>query len=142
MATLVMSAIADRVINSLKNLQKGEWWQVLTTQQDYPMMRVAMSMGKERSGNKLSFRLAVGTTNDDGHHGLYEDFDLDRPDLMDEGTLDWTNHRKGFAIDERELDPTSSAEHVVDDMAVLRSNMWAQTADDFENKAWTNLWRQ
>jgi hypothetical protein len=132
MATKQISDIQDRLINSLKSLQKGEWFDAMATYQDYPMMRVAMSMGKEKSGNKLSFRIGVGSENVDGHHGLYEDFDLDRPDVMQEGTVEWRNVRKGFAIDEREIDPSGDPEHLVDDMEVLRNNMFTQIADDFE----------
>ncbi len=136
MATRQISDILDRAINSLKSLQKGEWFDVMATYQDYPLVRVAHEMGKERSGNKLSFRLAVGSENEDGHHGLYEDFDLDRPDVMAEGTVDWVNLRKGFAYDEREMDPRSAPEHLVDDLEVLRNDMWSRAAEDIENKGW------
>jgi hypothetical protein len=134
-ATKRHTDIQDRVINSLKSLQKGEWFDAMQTYQDYPMLRVVMTMGRERSGSKLSFRIGVGSENEDGHSGLYEDFDVDRPDVMTEGTLEWINHRKGFAIDERELDPRQDPESLVDDLEVLRNNMWSQTCDDFELKA-------
>lgn len=132
MATKTYLDIGDRVINSLKGLQKGEWFDAMQTYQDYPMMRVAQSMGKERSGNQLSWRIGVGSENEDGHAGLYEDFDVDRPDVMAEGKLPWVNHRKGFAIDERELDPNQDPESLVDDLEVLRNDMWTRMADDFE----------
>lgn len=137
MATLNMSDIADRAIASLKELNKGEWWQTISSLQSYPMMEIAnSSLAKEKNGNKLSFRLAVPSTTADGHHGLYEDYDLDRPDLLTEGTLDWTNLRAGFAFDLRELDPAGAPEHVVDDMAVQHSNMYVELTEDFENAAW------
>jgi len=135
MATKTYLDVADRVINSLKGLQKGEWFDAMQTLQDYPMVRVAMTMGRERSGNQLSWRIGVGSENEDGHSGLYEDFDVDRPDVMTEGTLPWVNHRKGFAIDERELDPRQAPEALVDDLEVLRNNMWWQISDDFETKS-------
>lgn len=135
MATKVYLDIADRVINSLKSLQKGEWFDAMQTQQDYPMLRVAMSMGKERSGNQLSWRIGVGSEHEDGHSGLYEDFDVDRPDVMTQGLLPWKNHRQGFAIDTRELDPKSDPEALVDDLEVLRNDMWSAIADDIENGA-------
>jgi hypothetical protein len=135
MATKRHTDVADRLINSLKSLQKGEWFDAMQTYQDYPMLRVAMSMGKERSGNKLNFRIGVGSENEDGHSGLYEDFDVDRPDVMTEGSVQWVNHRKGFAIDERELDPRQAPEALVDDLEVLRNDMWVNTAEDFELKA-------
>ena len=135
MATKTYLDIQDRVINSLKSLQKGEWFDAMQTYQDYPMMRVAMTMGRERSGNQLSWRIGVGSENEDGHSGLYEDFDVDRPDVMTEGLLPWVNHRKGFAIDERELDSNQDPESLVDDMEVLRNDMWTRTADDFELKS-------
>jgi len=135
MATKTYTDIQDRVINSLKSLQKGEWFDSMQTYQDYPMLRVAMTMGREKSGKQLSFRIGVGSENEDGHSGLYEDFDVDRPDVMTEGTVDWRNHRKGFAIDERELDPMQDPESLVDDMEVLRNDMWSRTADDFELKS-------
>lgn len=135
MATKRHTDIQDRVINSLKSLQKGEWFDTMQTYQDYPMVRVAMTMGKEKSGNKLSFRLGVGSENEDGHSGLYEDFDVDRPNVMAEGSVDWVNHRKGFAIDEREIDPMQAPESLVDDLEVLRNNMWSQMADDIETKS-------
>jgi hypothetical protein len=135
MATKTYTDIADRVINSLKSLQKGEWYDAMQTYQDYPMVRVAMTMGREKSGKQLSFRVGVGSENEDGHSGLYEDFDVDRPDVMTEGTVDWRNHRKGFAIDERELDPMQDPESLVDDLEVLRNDMWWRTADDFETKS-------
>ncbi|MHC4176284.1 MAG: hypothetical protein ACYSWU_02190 [Planctomycetota bacterium] len=135
MATQQHSDIADRLINSLKSLQKGEWFDTMQTYQDYPMLRVALTMGKEKSGNRLSFRVGVGSENEDGHSGLYEDFDVDRPDVMTEGIVQWRNHRKGFAIDERELDPNQDPESLVDDLEVLRNDMWSRTADDFELKS-------
>lgn len=136
MATKTYTDIQDRVINSLKELQKGVWYDTMQTYQDYPMLRVAMSMGDERSGKQLSFRLGVGSENEDGHAGLYEDFDVDRPDVMAEGTLNWVNHRKGFALDEREIDPMQDPESLVSDLEVLRNNMFSQIADDFEEKPW------
>lgn len=135
MATKTYTDIQDRVINSLKSLQKGEWFDTMQTYQDYPMTRVAMSMGREKSGSQLSFRIGVGSENEDGHSGLYEDIDVDRPDVMTEGTLGWRNHRKGFAIDERELDPLQDPESLVDDLEVLHNNMWSQVADDIELKS-------
>ncbi len=135
MATKTYTDIGDRVINSLKSLQKGEWYDAMQTYQDYPMVRVAMTMGREKSGKQLSFRIGVGSENEDGHSGLYEDFDVDRPDVMTEGLLDWRNHRKGFAIDERELDPMQDPESLVDDLEVLRNDMWSRTSDDFELKS-------
>lgn len=135
MATKTYTDIQDRVINSLKSLQKGEWFDTMQTYQDYPMMRIAMTMSKERSGKQLSFRIGVGSENEDGHSGLYEDFDVDRPNVMTEGTLNWVNHRKGFAIDERELDPMQAPESLVDDLEVLRNDMWSRTADDYELKS-------
>ncbi|MEE9597967.1 MAG: hypothetical protein V3V96_14435 [Acidiferrobacterales bacterium] len=135
MATKAHLGIQDRVINSLKDLQKGEWFDAMQTYQDYPMLRVAMTMGKERSGNQLSFRVGVGSENEDGHSGLYEDFDVDRPDVMTQGLVKWVNHRKGFAIDERELDTQQAPEALVDDLEVLRNDMWTRLADDFELKS-------
>jgi hypothetical protein len=135
MATKGYTDIADRIINSLKNLQKGEWYDTMQALQDYPMTRVAMTMGKEKSGTKLSFRLGVGSENEDGHSGLYEDVDADRPDVMTEGTVDWRNHHKEFAIDMREIDPRQDPESLVDDLEVLRNNMWSQTAEDIETKS-------
>lgn len=135
MATLQHGDIADRLINSLKSLQKGEWFDVMQTYNDYPMMRVAMSNGKEKSGNKHSYRIGVGETVADGHTGLYEDFDLDRPNVMTEASDPWVNLRQGFAIDTRELDPQSDPEALVDDMEVQRNNMFVNIADNFELKA-------
>ena len=135
MATKTYTDIQDRVINSLKSLQKGEWFDAMQTYQRYPMVEVAMSMGKEKSGKQLSFRIGVGSENEDGHAGLYEDFDVDRPNVMTEGTLNWVNHRKGFAIDERELDPMAAPESLVDDLEVLRNDMWANACLDFELKS-------
>ncbi len=136
MAVRTYTDIQDRVINSLKSLQKGEWFDAMATYQDYPMMRVIRSMSKEKSGHKLSFRIGTGSENEDGHSGLYEDFDVDRPDVMTEGTVQWVNHRKGFAIDTREIDPHSAPEALVDDLEVLRNDMWVNTSDDFEVATW------
>lgn len=135
MATKTYTDIQDRVINSLVSIQKGEWFDAMQTYQDYPMLRVAMTMGREKSGKQLNFKIGVGSENEDGHSGLYEDFDVDRPNVMTEGTVDWVNHRKGFAIDEREIDPMQDPESLVDDLEVLRNDMWWRTADDFEEKS-------
>jgi hypothetical protein len=135
MATKTYTDIGDRVINSLKSLQKGEWYDTMQTLQRYPMLEVAMTMGREKSGKQLSFRVGVGSENEDGHSGLYEDVDVDRPDVMTEGTVDWRNHRKGFAIDLREIDPMQDPESLVSDLETLRNDMWANTADDIEFKS-------
>lgn len=127
--------IVDRTINSLKHLDKGNWYDTMQTYQDYPLMRVAESMGKIKAGNQLSFRIGVGSDHDDGHEGLYEDHDHDRPDVMTEGTVPWRNLHKGAAIDTRELDATGAPEHVVDDLEVIRNDMWSSVADDFERGA-------
>jgi len=137
MATKTFQDIADRLINSLKSLQKGEWFDVASKYQDVPLMRLAMSsMAKEKSGHRLSFRLNTGSLNDDGHHGLYEDYDVDRPDVMTEGFVDWVNQRKGFSFDTREADPMGDPEALVDDMEVLRNDMWNHVCEDIEEKAW------
>jgi hypothetical protein len=135
MATKTFGSIADRAVNSLKELQKGRWWDDMQELQDYPMMRVFQTMSKERSGNKLSWRIGVGSDAEDGHHGLYEDYDLDRPDVMIEGSQDWRNERQGFALDERELDENQAPEHLVDDMETLFNDMFSNLAEDMENGA-------
>lgn len=132
MATLVHSAIQDRLINSVKSLQKGDWYDAMATQQDYPMLRMMMSMGKEWAGNKLSYRIGVGSENEAGWVGLYEDFDLDRNSVMAEGSLDWRNLQKGFPIDLRELDSNKDPESLVSDVEVLRNDMYQHISDDIE----------
>lgn len=136
MATKRHTDVLDRLINSIEELQKGVWFDTMQDYQDYPMVRVALSMSKEKSGNKLAFRIGVGSENTDGHVGLYEDADVDRPDVMTKGNVEWVNHLKGFGIDERELDSPGDSEAVIDDLEVLRNDMWVNTCEDFELKAW------
>lgn len=137
MATLKLLDIVDRTINSLKSLDKGNWNDTMQEYQDYPLLRVAQTMGREKNGNQLSFRLGVGSDDDDGHEGMYEEHDHDRPDVMTEGFLPWRILHKGRAIDTKELDPSSSPEHVVDDLKALVNDMWASHAGDFERGALT-----
>jgi hypothetical protein len=134
MATTVMTDIVDRTINSLKHLMKGKWDDAMATYQNYPLVKVLTTMSREKSGNQISSRLGIGSEDVDGHHGLYEDKDYDRPEVMDEVFIGWRNLDKGFALDTRELDPRAAPEHVVDDMEVLVNNMWEQIATNIENK--------
>lgn len=135
MAVKQFTDIADRAINSLSHLQRGKWWDAMQAYQNFPICDAMMRYGKEKSGKALTFRIGVGQDSDDGHHGLYEDYDLDRPDVMTEGTVNWRNHRKGFAFDLRESDQ-GSEEELVNDLVVQRNNMWAEVCKDMEQKAW------
>jgi hypothetical protein len=136
MATLELRDIADRLINSIEQLQQGVWFDEMQNSQDYPLANMARgSIGKEATGNQLAWRIGVGSTRVDGHHGLYEDFDLDRPDAMVKATAVWRFARQGTAIDMKEIDE-GAVEQVIDDLETLRNNMWVHMVEDFENGAW------
>lgn len=135
MATLTLEEVADRLVNSLNTLEPGKWFDVMGNYRDYPMMRAVNQYGKEKTGKKVETRLGVGSTTPDGHHGLYEDHDLDRPDVMATVTTPWRHDRDGFVIDVRELD-LGALEQIVDDNQTLMNNTWSNISERVENGAW------
>jgi len=140
MPSLRHDQIADVLQHTLPLYKRGKWADISLDLQKYYFARLfkgeAMKKRPERGGTNLDFRLRVRNQGSYKRTGLYAIDELNKINVLTNGSVDWAYQTANYIIDTRESTWQSGPEKYLD---VTKLNEQGLDNDFFEGME-TDLW--